>query len=182
VRKKHNHYVTGRDGGRDIDLRRLATQGMQLHGRLLGIDRDGYTFGDDLEHNLDRADATNERIKRTIDELIARERIAAPEDEPYVPCWRPTNVPTRLAMRDANINTVIWCMGFALDYRFVELPVFDANGYPHHTRGVTPIPGLYFLGLPWLYTWGSGRFCGVGRDAEFLATQIAGRAAVAAHP
>jgi putative flavoprotein involved in K+ transport len=39
-------------------------------------------------------------------------------------------------------------------------------------RGVTPVPGVYFLGLPWLYTWGSGRFSGVARDAEYLAEHI----------
>ncbi len=43
---------------------------------------------------------------------------------------------------------------------------------------VTPTPGLYFLGLPWQYTWGSGRFSGVARDAEFLAGRIEARAAV----
>jgi putative flavoprotein involved in K+ transport len=41
-----------------------------------------------------------------------------------------------------------------------------------HARGVTGEPGLYFLGLPWLWTWGSGRFSGVGHDAEYLAERI----------
>jgi putative flavoprotein involved in K+ transport len=86
--------------------------------------------------------------------------------------WKPSAPLTRLHQRDANIRTVIWCMGFGIDYRFVELPVFDATGYPLHERGVTPSPGLYVLGLPWLYTWGSGRFCGVGADAEHLARRI----------
>ena len=63
-------------------------------------------------------------------------------------------------------------MGFAVDYRFIELLAFDETGYPQHERGVTPVPGLYFLGLPWLYTWGSGRFCGVGRDAAHVADCI----------
>lgn len=42
--------------------------------------------------------------------------------------------------------------------------MFDGCGYPAHERGVTTVPGLYFLGLPWLYTWGSGRFSGIARD------------------
>jgi putative flavoprotein involved in K+ transport len=41
-----------------------------------------------------------------------------------------------------------------------------------HLRGVTQVPGLYVLGLPWLHTWGSGRFSGVARDADYLAEQI----------
>jgi putative flavoprotein involved in K+ transport len=56
------------------------------------------------------------------------------------------------------------------------LPVFNGRGQPAHVRGVTPVPGVYFLGLPWLYTWGSGRFSGVARDAEYLAEHIKARA------
>jgi len=56
----------------------------------------------------------------------------------------------------------------------VQAPVFNGRGHPVHQRGVTGQPGLYFLGLPWLYTWGSGRFSGVARDAMYLAEQIEG--------
>lgn len=174
VRRKPNHYVTGRDGGRDIDLRKFAREGMQLHGRLLNIDDQAFEFGDDLERNLDRADATDDRIKNTIDDYIARAGIDAPKEARYTPVWNPEKHLARLSKRDARISTVVWTMGFSLDYRFIELPVFDANGYPDHSRGVTREPGLYFLGLPWLYTWGSGRFCGVGNDAEHLASWVIG--------
>jgi putative flavoprotein involved in K+ transport len=55
--------------------------------------------------------------------------------------------------------------------------VFNGRGYPGHERGVTAHAGLYFLGLPWLHTWGSGRFSGIARDAEYLAALVAaGRA------
>ena len=176
VRYKKNHYVTGRDGGRDIDLRKFAREGMQLHGRLLGVDAQGFTFGDDLEPNLDRADATSERIKDSIDAYIERERMEAPKEARYEPCWRPTGHAPRLAHTDARFGSVIWCSGFKMDYSFVELPAFDGGGYPLHTRGVVnAVPGMYFLGLPWLYTWGSGRFYGVGRDALHLAELIDAR-------
>jgi putative flavoprotein involved in K+ transport len=179
VRKKPNHYVTGRDGGRDIDLRKFASQGMRLHGRLLNIHAQGFEFGDDLEKNLDRADATDDRIKNMIDEYIARSGTDAPNEDRYVPVWKPNGQAARVSKRDAAINTVIWTMGFSTDYSFVEAPIFDENGYPEHRRGVTPALGLYFLGLPWLYTWGSGRFCGVGNDAEHLARCIAAKPATA---
>jgi putative flavoprotein involved in K+ transport len=55
---------------------------------------------------------------------------------------------------------------------WVELPIFNGAGYPVHRRGVTAMEGAYVLGLPWLHTWGSGRFVGVGRDAGFLAERI----------
>jgi putative flavoprotein involved in K+ transport len=55
--------------------------------------------------------------------------------------------------------------------------VFNGRGLPGHVRGVTAQPGLYFIGLPWLHTWGSGRFSGVARDALYLAEQIEARLA-----
>ena len=64
----------------------------------------------------------------------------------------------------------------------VEVPIFDGAGYPRHQRGVTAAEGLYVVGLPWLYTWGSGRFGGVGDDAEHLATHIEARRREAAMP
>ena len=51
----------------------------------------------------------------------------------------------------------------------------NGRGQPAHVRGVSPMPGVYFLGLPWLYTWGSERFSGVARDAEYLAEHIKAR-------
>jgi len=73
---------------------------------------------------------------------------------------------------------VVWSIGYRADYRWVQIGVFDGQGHPRHVRGVTGVDGLYFLGLPWLHTWGSGRFAGVARDAEYLAGQITGPDAV----
>jgi len=70
------------------------------------------------------------------------------------------------------VSTVIWSTGYATDYRWIDVPVFDGRGYPSHERGVTNVEGLHFVGLPWLHTWGSGRFAGVARDAEHLANHI----------
>jgi putative flavoprotein involved in K+ transport len=176
VRAKANHYVTGRDGGRDIDLRLFARQGMQLHGRLLEIAAGRLRFGDDLERNLDNADATSESIKRSIDAYIAERGIDAPTEAAYVPVWRPTAELSALDVAEAGIGAVIWSMGYRADFRWVQLPVFDDKQYPLHQRGVSPQPGLYFIGLPWLYTWGSGRFSGIARDAVFLVEKIAARA------
>jgi putative flavoprotein involved in K+ transport len=181
VRKKSNHYVTGRDGGRDIDLRKFACEGMHLHGRLTGITSTGFEFGDDLEQNLDRADATNERIKDSIDAFIAKEGICAPLEARKPPLWRPHNSARSLALADSRVRSVIWSLGFALDFRFIDLPAFDADGYPNHERGVSAVPGMYFLGLGWLYTWGSGRFAGIARDAMFVCDALV-RSAAQAQP
>jgi len=71
-----------------------------------------------------------------------------------------------------GISSVVWCIGFQPDFAWLDLPVFNGRGQPGHSRGVSPYPGVYFLGLPWLYTWGSGRFSGVSRDAAHLCTRI----------
>jgi putative flavoprotein involved in K+ transport len=68
---------------------------------------------------------------------------------------------------------VIWATGFAIDHTFVQVPVFDDAGRLMHRRGVTAAPGLYFLGLTWLYTRGSALLGWVKHDAEFIAGRIA---------
>ena len=175
VRGKANHYVTGRDGGRDIDLRRFATEGMHLCGRLTGI-RDGVLLlADDLASNLDGADAVAESIKDSIDRYIAARGISAPAEARYTPVWQPPGERRELELAGTGITSVIWCTGFRADYAWIELPAFDGKGYPCHERGTSPVEGLYFLGLPWLYTWGSGRFSGIAADAHHLAERLASR-------
>ena len=169
VRAKANHYVTGRDGGREINLRQFAIEGMQLHGRLKAIHQDKLEFFDDLVQNLDGADAVAESIKKTIDGFIEKNHIEAPIDPPYQPVWQPQESILEIDFVKANISVVIWCTGYHTDFSWIEIPVFDGKGYPGHKRGVTDVSGFYFLGLPWLYTWGSGRFSGIARDANYLA-------------
>jgi putative flavoprotein involved in K+ transport len=175
VRDKTNHYVTGRDGGRDIDLRQRALEGMELYGRLLDVGGNRLVFDDDLAQCLDQADAVSESIKTSIDGFIAKSAIAAPDDARYRPVWTPPHERAQLDFRAADIRSIVWCIGFRTDYSWIDLPVFNGRGQPAHVRGVTPVPGIYFLGLPWLYTWGSGRFSGVARDAEYLAEHIEAR-------
>ena len=173
VRFRVNHYVTGRDGGRDIDLRRFATEGMRLYGRLIGIDGHHLRFQRDLRANLDHADEVSEGIKDSIDAYIEANHIAAPHEARYQPVWEPASEPEELELR--GVTAVVWSTGFRRDDSWIRVPVFDGRGYPTHQRGVTAKPGLYFIGLPWQHTWGSGRFGGVADDAAYLVEQIVTR-------
>ncbi len=167
-----NHYVTGRDGGRDIDLRAFALEGMRLYGRLTGLRQNAFTFADDLATSLDAADRVSENAKDLVDRHILAEGIDAPGEPRYEPVWVPG--PDRPVTLDGDrISAVVWCTGFRSDWGWVGAPAFDGRGYPTHSRGVTSVPGLSVLGLPWLHTWGSGRFSGIARDAEHLAEHIA---------
>jgi putative flavoprotein involved in K+ transport len=88
VRNSTNHYVTGRDGGRDIDLRQFALEGMQLLGRFEDYKDGQLVFRPDLMQNLDMADATYNRINAGIDAYLAENGIET--DEPasvYEPVW-----------------------------------------------------------------------------------------------
>ena len=173
VRKKTNHYVTGRGGGREIDLRQFALEGMRLYGKLKHIHGEQLEFEDNLSHNLDQADAVAESIKRTIDTYIEKNQLDAPIEPLYQAVWQPETSLLSLGLKTADISTIIWSTGYLTDFSWIDIPVFNGEGYPGHVRGVTTAQGLYFLGLPWLYTWGSGRFSGIARDANYLADCIA---------
>lgn len=171
ARRKTNHYVTGRDGGRDIDLRAFALKGMALYGRLLGFNHGRLQTGNDLKQNLDAADATSQKIKDSIDAWINENAIEAPLEQRYQPVWQPDH--ERCEIDLTPISAIIWAVGFHTDFSWIECPAFNEKGYPIHQRGVSTEEGLYFLGLPWLWTWGSGRFEGVGEDARWLSDAIA---------
>ena len=76
----------------------------------------------------------------------------------------------------ADFDAVVWATGFRADHTWIDIPdVTDERGRIRHQRGVTPSPGLYMLGLTWQHTRGSALLGWVGRDAAFLAGQIARR-------
>ena len=172
VRDNTNHYVTGRDGGRDIDLRRFALEGMALRGVLEDYADGALRFRDNLRRSLDQADRTYNGINAAIDAYIDEAGIEAPVQAPYSPVWEPGEPVTALPLDGSGIASIVWCIGFAPDFRWLDASVFNGAGQPKHRRGVTHEPGISFIGLPWLNTWGSGRFGAVGRDAEFLVQVI----------
>jgi putative flavoprotein involved in K+ transport len=167
-RKRHetNHYLTGRDGGRDIDLRAFALRGMKLYGRVDDVRAGKMRFAANLIKNLNEADRVYNGINALIDRHIQEKGISAPEGGVYSPVWSPEHEPAELDLH--GVAAIIWATGFTPDWSFVREPIFDGTGYPIQRRGVTHAPGLYVIGLPWLWTWGSGRFLSVGRDAEHL--------------
>lgn len=178
ARERTNHYMTGRDGGHEIDLRKFALDGVKLYGSMTNIEGNTLRFLPDLEQNLDDADEVYVGIRKDIDRHIAAQQIDAPSEPEFIKVWRPAQEVLELDAEEAGITTIIWAIGFRPDYRWIELPAFDGRGHPKYERGVSPVAGLYFLGLPWLNTWGSGRFLGIAEDSEYLAGAIAAREAM----
>ncbi len=174
-----NPHVSGNHGGHDINLRHLAEQGMILLGHVRAARGKQLLLAPDLEENLARADAYATQITQRVDEYIKKTGMEVAADDTigaFMPdCATSTKPILTLDLQSAGINTVIWASGFKLDFGLVHLPVFDQAGYPLHRRGVTAFPGLYFLGLSWLYKRKSALLYGVGEDAAFIASAIADR-------
>lgn len=170
AKEKTNHYLSGRAGGHEIDLRRFALDGVSLYGSMAGIEGSVVRFADDLAANLDDADEVYVSIRRDIDRFITANGIDAPVEEPFVPVWQPRGTPLSVDCTAQGIGAIVWAIGFRPNYSWIELPAFDGRGHPKYDRGVSPAEGLYFIGLPWLHTWGSGRFLGIAEDAAHLAS------------
>jgi putative flavoprotein involved in K+ transport len=75
-----------------------------------------------------------------------------------------------------DVANVIWCTGYEPGFSWIDLPAFDEKGNPMHERGVVHrVPGMYFVGLHFLYAMSSATLIGIGRDAEYVAKAIARR-------
>jgi len=152
---------------------------MILLGRVQAAQGKQIILAPDLEENLARADAYATQITQGIDEYITKTGLEVAATRTTVEA--PSNSTTSrkpiltLDLQSSGISTIIWASGYQLDFDWVQLPVFDQVGYPVHQRGVTAFPGLYFLGLHWLYKRKSSLLYGVGEDAAFIASAIAGR-------
>jgi putative flavoprotein involved in K+ transport len=165
---------TGRCGGHDISLRTLAAMGVRLAGRLAAASGTRVRFADDLETNLARSDEVAHRLIAEIDDFIRARGIGAPPDLlDRSASSRSMPGITELDLEKARVGSVVWATGYEFDWGWVELPAFDEYAYPIQRQGVTSWPGLYFVGLHWMHTRGSGLIWGVGRDAEHIASHIA---------
>ncbi len=168
--------VSGARGGHTIDFRQLAEQGMTLVGRTLSFQDGVMRFAPDLEETIVQGDANYLSVLDEADAYIARNGLDLPEEPearrlgPMPACA--TTPLHQLDLADAGVTTVLWATGFAVDYGWLKVDAFDAEGKPKHQRGVSVEPGIYFLGLPWLSRRGSSFIWGVWHDAKFLADHI----------
>jgi putative flavoprotein involved in K+ transport len=172
--------ITGVGGGHDLDLRQLAADGVVLLGRVLGGQSGKLTMAPDLGENLVRGDESLIEFTQRADEHVALNGLEFPASERAKVSYNPKEVADPVLTLDlaaAGISSIIWANGFRYDFNWIDLQIF-ANGtvssgrVPEHKRGITRVPGVYFLGLPWLYKRKSAFLHGVGEDAEHLAEQI----------
>ncbi len=178
--------VSGADGGKTIDFRRLANQGMNLVGMADTWDDGVLRFAPDLVDNIAVGDANYLSVLDRADAFAERYGLDLPEEpearimEPDAACI--TNPITELNLADEGITTILWATGYSLDYSWLQVDAFDENGRPNHFRGVSSYPGVYFLGLPWLTRRASSFIYGVWHDAKYLADHIASRRGYLSYP
>jgi putative flavoprotein involved in K+ transport len=167
-------HVSGTRGGHTINLHQFARDGMTLLGHLRGAEGTTVFLAPDLHENLTKVDQFEREVLNMFDGYIAKSGLDAPAEE--VPQLRDgfgQPIVTELDLKAAGIRTVIWAMGYSFDYSLVKLPVLDSDGFPIQTSGVSDIPGLYFVGMPWMPSEKSGFLLGVGEAAEHIAAHIA---------
>lgn len=169
--------VSGAYGGQTMDFRRLAAQGVTLLGRAGGFQDGAVLLQGDLARDIANGDANYLSVLREADAHVAAQGLDLPaEPEAHVLGPLPdavTHPVRRLPLAENGIASIVWATGFANDFGWIGIDVFDAKGRPRHQDGVSEVPGLYFVGLPWLSCRGSAFIWGAWRDAERLAGVIA---------
>ena len=167
--------VIGLSGGYDVNVRQMAAEGIRVLGRVVCASEHALVVARNANEILDEADAA------FADFLAAARTFAAAnpdadlaEEEPIALADLPATVAEVecLDLRRENVAAIVWATGYDYDYDWLRVPARDAKGRPLQQRGVTQVPGLYFLGLHWMHTFKSGLFAGVGSDAEYLAEHM----------
>ena len=171
-----NAHGTGKDGGHTINLHQFARDGVILLGHMQSAQGHRIKLAPDLHENLAQGDKVEADMIKAVDDYVERNGLDAPiETLPELRDGYETESLLRLDLASAGIHSVIWATGYKFDFGLVKLPAFDQDGYPVQKRGITAFPGLYFVGLPFLHTSGSGLLAGVGGDAAHVAKHIDAR-------
>jgi putative flavoprotein involved in K+ transport len=170
--------ITGAHGGHTIDFREFVSRGITLLGRLQSVRKGVLHFAPDLGQSLKYGDAAYSTFLDSVDSYIEQKGMNLPaepearERYPDPPCV--TEPLRQLDEHCVGLSSVIWATGYEFDFSWIDLPVLNARGEPKHDHGIAPVPGVYFLGLPWLSKMNSSFLSGVGDDAARLADCIHG--------
>jgi putative flavoprotein involved in K+ transport len=164
-----NPHLSGHGGGHDTNLRAMARDGgVRVVGRLAAADGTRVTFAPDLAANLVFADsAFDARFRPIFDRYESLAGLDLPDDEPPQVAFEPAEVLELDLARD-GISTVLWTSGYRPSFDWMQLPVLDDLGLPVQRGGRTAVPGLSFIGTPFMVDMGSANLVGVERDARSL--------------
>jgi putative flavoprotein involved in K+ transport len=170
--------LTPANGGHDVDLRRMANEGVTLLGRLKALEGSVITISDDLQKNLAEGDRRLTEYKKNVDNFVRKTGLSVPEevctDQEIAEPEEVVHPLLELDLNAVGISSIVWATGFRYEFDWVKLPIFDDIGEPVHGRGVTSLPGIYFLGIKWLYKRKSHFMlkAGPAEDAAYIAERI----------
>jgi putative flavoprotein involved in K+ transport len=163
--------------GHTVSLQFLARKGVVVLGKIASASGSVVTFQANAKNHIQFGDQVSQNIKTLIDRYIMDNHLSSPPAEPD-PADDPDNdgaAATNLLSLDLakeNVSTIIWATGFTGNFEFLQCDATDARGMPIHQNGIARVPGLYFLGLPWLRKRKSGIICGMYEDAAFIAEHL----------
>lgn len=168
--------VSGAYGGRTIDFRELAANGMKIVGLTQGYNDGAISFAPDLPGSFAEGDTYYLSFLDQCDDYVSQNGLDFPQ-EPEARVLGPTpecvsNPIEHVNLAEAGIKTIIWATGYKPDFSWLDVDTFENDGSPKHIRGVSSVPGVYFLGLPWLMSRGSSFIYGVWHDAKHVADHI----------
>ncbi len=168
--------VSGAYGGKTIDFRSLAHEGIILTGMTKSFTSGSVTFEADLVRNLSAGDDSYMQLLSKADAYIEANGLDLPEEpEARAKMSDPDcviNPLLELDLEEVGVNTIIWATGYTQEYSWLKVNAFDEDNKPKHQRGVSSEAGVYFLGLPWQSRRGSSFVWGVWHDAKYIADQI----------
>lgn len=180
IRPKKAHVafaVSGYEGGRTVDFRRLAHAGITLVGLTRAWKAGRLRFDEGLAENIAQGDQAYFDVLREADAYIAQNGLDfPPEPEAWELLPDPdclTSPILELDLKAEGITTVLWATGFQFDFGWLQVNAFDDAGLPFHKRGISAESGIYFLGLPNLVNRASSFIYGVWHDAKYVADHIA---------
>lgn len=168
VREPAAQLVGSRNESRTIDLPALASRGIELVGRLDGVDGRMAFFDTALAERVSLADRIMHHTLDRFDAFIEHSGVRASAVRRPAP-FAPPESPTSVDLVGGDIRTVVWAAGYRRDYAWLPDRVLDAHGELRHRHGVTAIPGLMALGLRFQRTRRSNFIDGVGADAAIVA-------------
>jgi putative flavoprotein involved in K+ transport len=174
VRTAPSIPLTGSCGGVDIDLGYLSREGVTVTGRLLGFDDRRAHFAGDLGKSVRDADAQLALMLLQIDMQIERECLDRPPATPIDPIELP-DAPSSLDLAARGIGLVIWATGYRRRYDWLQVPgVCGPDGELLQHHGVSPVRGIYTMGIRFQSRLTSHFIGGVGQDAGELAAVVNG--------
>ena len=170
ARRVPSFPLSGANGGEHLDLNIMRDLGIVVAGRLVAFGGGRAHFGDELTAEVAKAD---ERLAKLLTRIDAHPAARGTAPERVAPVELP-EPPRSLDLR--AVGAVLWASGYRRSYPWLRVPgALDATGEIVQRQGVTPVPGLYVLGLAFQHRLKSHFIGGVGTDAAEVAEVIVAR-------